>query len=141
VLKLAGNYQGNGILLCTWDFDTVLLSMDHVWIGFENTCHVLCCKSCCLFAVICSRMLVCITFHHRCFQLMIQWTDTVLVKQVKWYLMRIYPRQVWPSKDLFMAWSIVMLVYIMHEEMPCLLYVWLAGNAQFLFLFREMLKP
>jgi hypothetical protein len=35
-----------------------LLCMDHVWIGFENTCHVLCCKSCCLFVVICSRMFV-----------------------------------------------------------------------------------
>jgi hypothetical protein len=47
-----------GILLCTWDFDTVLLCMDHVWIGFEITCHVLRCKSCCLFAIICSRMFV-----------------------------------------------------------------------------------
>jgi hypothetical protein len=47
-----------GILLCTWDFDTILLCMDHVWIGFENTCHVLCCKSYCLFVVICSRMFV-----------------------------------------------------------------------------------
>jgi hypothetical protein len=32
-----------GILLCTWDIDT---------------CHLLCCNSCCLFAVICSRMFV-----------------------------------------------------------------------------------
>jgi hypothetical protein len=47
-----------GFLLCTWDFDIVLLCMDHEWIGFDNTCHVLCCKSCCLFAVICSRMFV-----------------------------------------------------------------------------------
>jgi hypothetical protein len=47
-----------GILLCTWDFDTVLLCMDMSELDLKTLAMSYVAPSCCLFAVICSRMFV-----------------------------------------------------------------------------------